>query len=71
MTDFELRQAERVTKLETEVFMLRTTVLDMDKKIDELIILKSKGLGAFWLASSLVGTGIIGFIGMCLDYIRS
>ena len=60
-------QAERLSVLETE---MRTVIAnqqqfhenwnEVNSKLDSLIGLKHKGMGAFWLASALAGTGIIG-----------
>lgn len=30
-----------------------------DKKLDELLELKNKGMGAFWLASLIIGTSLV------------
>lgn len=32
----------------------------VNKKLDDLLTLRSKGIGAFWLASVLFGTGLVG-----------
>lgn len=55
-------QIERLAKLEERVSVLEDKVDSMNDKLDELLALRYKGVGAFWLASSLIGTGIIGFI---------
>lgn len=34
----------------------------MDSKLDDLISLRDKGFGVFWLASTIFGTGIVGGI---------
>jgi hypothetical protein len=34
----------------------------LDHKLDSLLEIKNKGVGAFWLASALMGSGIIGLI---------
>lgn len=34
-------------------------IADINSKLDELLALRNKGLGAFWLATSLVGVGAI------------
>src|SRR3546814_13666432 len=31
----------------------------LEAKLDEVLALKNKGLGAFWLASALIGSGVI------------
>ena len=43
---------------------------ETNKKLDELLALRHKGVGAFWLASSLVGTSIVGTVIMLIDWLR-
>lgn len=57
---------ERVSIVETKIERLP----QIEHKLDELIQLRSKGLGAFWLASSLVGTGIVGAFLAVLDWLK-
>lgn len=61
--------AERVVRLEVEVTQLtkmleehQATTKEMNEKLDSLLTLRHKGVGAFWLASAVLGTGIIGFL---------
>jgi hypothetical protein len=49
---------------------LHIKIAAMDKKLDSLLELKQRGVGAFWLASGLFGTGIIGFFYALIDWIR-
>lgn len=62
---------ERVAVLETEVKYLKDTINKMDGKLDELLQLRSKGVGAFWLASALLGTSIIGLLGTVFDWFKA
>lgn len=62
---------ERIAVLETKVQELTVTNKEIRDKLDELLQLRSKGMGAFWLASSLLGTGIMGGILAAVDWIRS
>ena len=43
---------------------------ETNKKLDELLALRHKGVGALWLASSLVGTSIVGTVIMLIDWLR-
>lgn len=43
---------------------------DITTKLDGLLELKSKGMGAFWLASTIVGTGIVGMIVAFANYMK-
>jgi len=56
MTEYEVIQAERTKALEVKVQSLESTLSSVEGKLDELLELKSKGMGAFWLASLVVGT---------------
>lgn len=51
---------ERLSMLEVEVKALKDQVNRMDQKLDDLLALRNKGVGVFWLISSLIGTGIVG-----------
>lgn len=69
--------AERVARLETEVKQIlsnqtesREAVSNVNDKLDELLALKNKGMGAFWLASALAGTGIVSFFWWFIDTIK-
>lgn len=57
---------ERLSVLETKVARLP----EIEKKLDELIALRHKGMGAFWLASSLIGTSIVGAIVQFIDWFK-
>lgn len=62
---------ERIAVLETKVQSLETTITSLETKIDALLSIKNKGAGAFWLASLLFGTGIVGFFSMVVDWVKS
>jgi hypothetical protein len=53
-------QAERITAVEVRLGNLETKVDKIDGKLDDLLALRHKGVGAFWLASTILGTGIVG-----------
>lgn len=60
-------QGERIAALEVEVAYLRAEIAEMktetvgvNRKLDDLLALRDKGFGAFWLASALFGGGIFG-----------
>ncbi len=63
-------QAERITALEVRVSDLLKTQQETNNKLDELLAMRHKGIGAFWLASTLLGTGIVGFIVQFIDWAR-
>lgn len=49
---------ERVAVLETKL----DDIHEIKVKLDELLHLKSKGVGALWLVSLIVGSGVLGLI---------
>lgn len=63
-------ERERIAVLETQVASLNTQVGDMNAKLDSLLALRNKGVGAFWLASALTGTGIIGALSLLWDWLN-
>ncbi len=58
----DIQWAERIAVLELQVKGLSAEIKSMDHKLDELLTIKSKGQGAFWVASALFGTVILGVI---------
>ena len=70
--------AERLARLEVEMTQVMANqdkfeivCKDINSKLDSLLILRQKGAGAFWLASLLMGTGIVGFFNALMDYFRN
>ena len=55
---------ERVAALEVRMETMEATLEQIDKKLDDLLSLKHQGLGALGLVSILVGSGLLGFIGL-------
>ena len=53
---------ERIAVLETKVTALETRLGSIEGKLDQLLELKSKGMGALSLVGLLLGSGIIGVI---------
>lgn len=63
--------AERLALLEYKDELRAAALEEIKDKLDELLQLRSKGMGAFWLASSLIGTGIIGALFSLIDWLRT
>lgn len=64
-----MTQGERITALEVEnrlvkleVSELRIEAKEMNRKLDELLLLRAKGQGAFWLGTVVFGTSLAGLI---------
>jgi hypothetical protein len=66
-----ITQVERLARMEAELEAMKESLSEhkaetkaefekMNNKLDDLLVLRHKGVGAFWLASSLFGTGIAG-----------
>lgn len=55
-----MNQGERIASMETRLAAVERKVDKMDAKLDELLALRNKGAGVFWLISCLVGIGIGG-----------
>lgn len=73
-------QGERITAVEVQVKELKDQFLDhknrteknfesVNEKLDELLTLRSKGVGAFWLASTVLGTGIVGGLAALFNWL--
>lgn len=72
MGSFEvMTQGERIKALEVKVDSLEDTIQKMDGKIDELLALRNKGAGVFWLIITLMGTGLVGGVVQFLDWVRN
>jgi hypothetical protein len=54
--------AERVAVLETEWSNTKDDLKEIKGKLDDLLHLKSKGMGALGLVSLLIGSGMIGLV---------
>lgn len=63
-------EAERLALLEYKDQLREEKLEEICKKLDDLLALRNKGLGAFWLASALIGTGIVGSIFTFLMWLR-
>lgn len=59
---------ERVAILETKMTEVTSGLEDIKGKLDELLQLKAKGMGAMGLVSLLVGSGLIGIIVTVLQF---
>jgi len=63
-------EAERIAALEVQMVHLMDMVSKQNAKLDELLGLKNRGVGAFWLASALAGTGIIGMAVSLVEWLK-
>ena len=74
-------QSERLVSVEVEVRELKKAFDEhkthtneefdrVNKKLDDLLELRNKGAGVFWLVSGLLGTGIIGMFFQLISWFR-
>ncbi len=70
MDDRAIEWAGKIAVLEHKVEQVSKELASIEAKLDELLTLRSKGMGAFWVASSILGTGIIGAIAMFVNWIK-
>lgn len=62
--------AERIAVLENEWTNAKQDLSEIKKKLDELLHLKSKGMGALGLVSLLIGSGVIGLIFAIINFFK-
>lgn len=63
-------EAERVKALEVHQAEQRGMHTEMNEKLDELLALKHKGLGAFWLASIIIGAAFTAALSLFSNFFR-
>lgn len=63
--------AVRLALLEANVTSLVTIMEERDKKLDELLTLKHRGMGAIWLASLIFGSSLLAAVATLISWIRS
>ncbi len=61
---------ERIASLETLVTVMIAEQREMRSKIEDLLAIRNKGIGAFWLASTLIGTSIVGAVMTIIDWVK-
>jgi hypothetical protein len=61
-SDLFVQLSERVAVLETNQSADRITLQSIEGKLDSLLELKAKGMGAFWLISLVIGSGVLGLV---------
>lgn len=63
--------AVRLALLEANVNSLLIVMEERDKKLDELLTLKHRGMGAIWLASLLFGSSMLAALATLISWIRN
>lgn len=65
-----LSELERITAVETRLSSVEERMERIENKLDELLELKNKSAGAFWLISLIVGSGVLGMVGTLFSWWR-
>ena len=68
--DRSLSPAERLAVLETKFDQMKEDHNVIMTKLDDLLELKHKGLGAVWFISLIVGAGITAAIGTIISLVK-
>ena len=80
--DLQVEHAERLMRLETQLSQISEDIKkyveadlaahnELCDKVDGLLALKEKGMGALWLASAILGTGLLGIAYACINWLKS
>lgn len=62
MTEAEIENIKATAVLQAEMKVLKDDVAEIKAAVKELTELRTKGMGAFWLASALFGVGVYLFV---------
>lgn len=65
-----MTQVERIAALEVQVAYVRAEQAEISKKLDDLLAMRDKGIGAFWLASALFGTSVLGVVAIFVSWLK-
>lgn len=69
-SDINIQLSERVAVLETNSVATTDKLESIEEKLDNLLELKAKGMGALGLVSLVVGSGILGLIAIIFNFFR-
>lgn len=61
---------ERIAILETKFEEVQKDLTKIGSKLDELLELKSRGFGAFWLVGLIFGSGVIGLAVAAVNFFK-
>ena len=62
MTEAEIQNIKDTAVIQAEMKVLKEDVAEIKSAVKELTELRTKGMGAFWLASALFGVGVYLFV---------
>ena len=62
MTEAEIENIKAIAVLQHEMKVMKDDLAEIKAAVKELTELRTKGMGAFWLASALFGVGVYLFV---------
>ena len=62
MTEAEIENIKATAVLQHEMKVMKDDLAEIKAAVKELTELRTKGMGAFWLASALFGVGVYLFV---------
>jgi hypothetical protein len=62
MTEAEIENIKATAVLQAEMKVMKDDLAEIKAAVKELTELRTKGMGAFWLASALFGVGVYLFV---------
>lgn len=65
-----MTQSERITALEVQVAALREELRQNNTNLQELLALRNKGAGIFWLMSVLFGAAMVGWFSLAVSWLK-
>lgn len=69
-SDITINLAERIAVLENEWANAKTDLSAIKDKLDSLLELKSRGMGALWLIGLVISSGVIGLVSIVFGFVN-
>ena len=61
----------RISALESLIKSYKEDMENIEAKLDQLLTLKNKGAGAFWLVTIIASSGVLGILGTIFDWFKT
>lgn len=59
-----------IREVRDETKALQDTLKSQNEKLDSLLELRAKGMGALWFASAIIGSGVLGLVYLLTSWMR-
>ena len=66
-----MEPSERLAIVEHRLSAVEKNYQGIDQKLDQLISLRDKGVGAFWVASALAGVGGLSIVSIAFKWFKT